>query len=213
MPELEQISIGTGRQFRLAVLFLDICGFSGWPNWTSEEQKTVLAIMNLFMAEMVNIVRDYGGEFEKNTGDGLMAYFGAEAATDAEKVKPAVEAATVMHYINDAQISPFLRQRGLWGVQFRVGIDIGPVTVARVGIRGQGNSKVAIGTPANIACKLMNLIPDGGVCIGDDVYRALPNNWANACTRCERNSGFIYTLTKFPYPAWSLNHRLSAPGV
>jgi len=46
--------------------------------------------MNVFMSEMITLVRDFDGRFEKNTGDGLMAYFGEGAKTDAERVKPAV---------------------------------------------------------------------------------------------------------------------------
>ncbi len=71
MPDRDQVTIGSGRRFDLAVLFLDICGFSSRPNWTSEEQGQMLAVMNIFMAEMLNIVRDFGGTYEKNTGDGL----------------------------------------------------------------------------------------------------------------------------------------------
>src|SRR5262249_47658364 len=152
--------------------------FSARKNWTEEEQKQVMVIMNVFMAEMINIVRDYGGTFEKNTGDGLMAYFGEDGRDDAEVVRPAVEAAAVMHYVNDQLLNPWFQQvRNIDPIKFRIGIDIGPVTIARVGLRGNESSIVAVGTPANIACKLMNLIPAGGICIGDEVYRALPSNW------------------------------------
>jgi adenylate cyclase len=54
-----------------------------------EQQKAVLVLMNIFMAEMLNIVRDFGGSYEKNTGDGLMAYFGEEETADFVRVKPA----------------------------------------------------------------------------------------------------------------------------
>jgi len=90
MPDLDQVTIGTGKRFNLSVLFLDICGFSARPNWTTEEQKQVLVVMNIFMAEMLNVVRDFGGTYEKNTGDGLMAYFGETASTNTERVQPAV---------------------------------------------------------------------------------------------------------------------------
>ena len=74
MPDRDEITIGGARRFDLAVL--DICGFSGRPNWLEGEQKTVLAVMNMFMAEMLSIGHDFDGTYEKNTGDGLMAYFG-----------------------------------------------------------------------------------------------------------------------------------------
>lgn len=211
MPDLEQVTIGSGKRFTLAVLFLDICGFSARPNWTEDEQKHVLSIMNIFMAEMLNIVRDFGGTFEKNTGDGLMAYFGDSCSTDTERVKPAVEAAVVMHFVNDQVFTPWFLQQGVLPFSFRVGIDLGPVTIARVGLRGAESSIVAIGTPANIACKLMNRIPSGGICIGHDVYSHLPHNWGMACRQCDQPSGFVYVATNTPYVAWELNHRLAAP--
>ncbi|MGE5487476.1 MAG: adenylate/guanylate cyclase domain-containing protein [bacterium] len=213
MPDLDQVTIGSGKQFNLAVLFLDICGFSSRANWTAEEQKIVLATMDIFMAEMLNIVRDFGGTFEKNTGDGLMAYFGEGAATDTDRVKPAVEAAVVMHYVNDHLLTPWFQGQRVEPIRFRIGIDLGPVTVARVGLRGTESSIVAIGTSANVACKLMNLIPNGGICIGNSVYRSLPHNWSQACRQCDEPTGFVYVASQAPYPAWELNQRLSPPVV
>ncbi len=211
MPDLDQVTIGSGRRFKLALFFLDICSSSARPNWTEEEQKQVLSVMNVFMAEMINIARDFGGTYEKNTGDGLMVYFGEEAHSDPDRVQPAVEAAVVMHYVNDNLMTPWFNQVGWQPVRFRVGIDLGPVTIARVGIRGDENSFVAIGTPANIACKLMRLIPDGGICIGHDVYTNLPRNWSKSCVLSPQRTGFVYVKTGLPYPGWHLNHRLGQP--
>jgi len=212
MPDLDQVTIGSGKRFvTLAVLFLDICGFSGRNNWTEEEQKSVLKVMNIFMAEMLNIVRDFGGTYEKNTGDGLMAYFGEGSSTNADAAKPAVEAAVVMHYVNDQLFTPWFQNAGIDPLRFRIGIDVGPVTIARVGIRGAESSIVAIGTPANIACNLINQIPNGGICIGGEVHDGLPNNWGQACRRCDESSGFVYVKTGVPYFGWELNYRLSPP--
>jgi len=94
---------------------------------------------------------------------------------------------------------------------FRIGIDYGPVTIARVGIHGEKSSLVAVGTSANIANKLMNRIPNGGICIGNEVWKELPHNWAPTCKPCSESSGFIYLKDNSPYPAWELNHRLSPP--
>ena len=213
MPDLDQVTIGSGKHFNLAVLFLDICGFSSRPNWTQEEQKHVLRFMNIFMAEMLNVVRDFGGTYEKNTGDGLMAYFGDGVGTDAERVQPAVEAALVMHYINDQLMTPWFQKKQIEPARFRVGIDVGPTTIARVGLRGDNNSIVAIGTTANVACKLMNLIPNGGICVGHQVHENLPHNWAQTCRQCDQPTGFVYRVTGNPYTAWELNHRLTQPAV
>lgn len=212
MPDASDITIGSGRQFELTIMFLDICGFSNRMNWTSQEQKSVLKTMNIFMAEMLSIVHDFGGHFEKNTGDGLMAYFGESEATVAERVKPAAEAALVMHYVNDTLLSPWFIDQGIEPIKFRVGLDHGPVTIARVGIQGgQKSSRVAVGTPANIANKIMKLIPDGGICVGDSVKNNLPHQWNWHCEAITDPSGFVFVQTGAAYIAWKLTHRLQEP--
>jgi adenylate cyclase len=212
VPDVDDLTIGSGRQCTLAILFLDICGFSELANWTTDEQKVVLARMNVFMSEMITLVREFDGHFEKNTGDGLMAYFGEGAKTDADRVKPAVEAATAMCYFNDEILGPFMDSIPIPRFRFRIGIDVGPVTLARVGVKSEDyNSLVAIGTIANVACKLMNLIPDGGICLGEYAYKNLPTNWWSRCTKIERSTGFVYKATQLPYPAWVLDHRLGEP--
>ena len=75
VPEDEDLVLGSGRQLNLAVLFLDISGSSNRPSGTHEAQNKFLPALNLFFSELVRIVEEYGGTVEKNTGDGLMAYF------------------------------------------------------------------------------------------------------------------------------------------
>jgi adenylate cyclase len=210
MPEIDDLTIGSGKFFpELAVLFLDICGFSCWSNWLQEEQAKVLQVMNIFMATMQGIVRDFNGTCEKNTGDGLMAYFSAGPSAE-ERVKTAVEAATVMNYVNDHVVSPQLARLGISSVKFRIGIDVGPVTIARVGIHSDANQFVAIGTSANVACKLMRLVEDGGICIGEHTYRRLSTGWQSACKPLGETT-FHYVCDGRLYPAWKVEHQLTRP--
>ena len=57
------------------IKFTDISGFSLRNSISTEEQEMMLRVLNLYFTEMIRIVNDYGGSVEKNTGDGLMAYF------------------------------------------------------------------------------------------------------------------------------------------
>ena len=75
IPGEETLAIGTGRRIDIAVMFIDICGFSSRSSNTLAEQDLLLRSLNLFFTEMTRIAEDYGGTLEKNTGDGLMAYF------------------------------------------------------------------------------------------------------------------------------------------
>jgi len=214
MPEEDQVTIGSGRQMEVAIMFLDICGYSSWFNDSFEAQKFVLAIMNIFMAEMMNIVRDHSGEFEKNTGDGLMAYFGCDTNDPKKCVESAIDAALTMHYFNDNLLTPYLNRQGYReGINFRVGIDFGKVTIGRVGIPGGMNSFVAIGTTANIACKLLNVAASGDIVIGQHVKNILPVYRQNYCQILLQQTGFVYIVNNSPYFAYKYIGRWKHPQI
>lgn len=141
----------------MAIVFLDICDFSDRPSETLAEQELLLRVFNLFFTELIRIAEDYGGTVEKNTGDGLMAYFeegGGDPPEDA--CKRAVAAALTMFYAKDKLINPLLSNSNIQPIVFRMGVDYGPVTVADVGAARRFRSLVAIGTTANVASKMLN---------------------------------------------------------
>lgn len=206
VPEDDDLLIGDARRLTLAVLFLDICGFSLLANEDPSQQDTVLKIVNLFMAEMLQVVKIHEGDFEKNTGDGLMAYF--KCSSEVESTQHAVEAAVTMHCYNDQVISPRFKEMGLPEIKFRVGIEVGSVTIAKVGIHGGSHrSMVAIGTPANIACKLMTLIPNGGIVVGDYIRGRLSESWKQQTSFLGPLPNFVLKGRQNPYPAWELKYR------
>jgi class 3 adenylate cyclase len=61
IPSEEDLLLGEGRRLSLAVMFLDISGFSSRPSYTDAEQSVNLQVLNLFFSEMVRIAEDYGG--------------------------------------------------------------------------------------------------------------------------------------------------------
>jgi class 3 adenylate cyclase len=210
VPDAEQVTIGSAKTIHAAVMFLDICGFSNWASSDHTEQANVLKVLNIFMAEMLNMIRDLGGVFEKNTGDGLMAYFGALETERPQSAKTAVEVAAMMCYVNDYLLTPWFTNNSLWPVKFRVGIDLGPLTLGRVGIPNLADQLVAIGSPANIACKIMRKVPQGGIVVGNNVYLALTPAWKQK-TKDLGETGFVYVASQAPYHAWEITHRLGHP--
>ena len=56
----------------------------------------LLAALNLFFSELVKVAEDYGGTVEKNTGDGLMAYFDERWSTVG--TPPTILFASVAHH-------------------------------------------------------------------------------------------------------------------
>lgn len=209
MPDLDDLTMGGGKRLNLSVLFLDICKFSEIPNSTGDEQERVLKLLNLFMAEMLHVVRDHGGDFEKNTGDGLMAYFAI--GSEAECTKRAVDAAVTMHCYNDQVLTRKLQALGLPKVTFRVAIDTGAVTIAKVGVRGEHHSLVAIGDYANAGCRLMTLLPNGGIVLGNHARWLLPPAWQKETAECGSLKGYVIQETQTHYPGWELKYRAPDP--
>jgi adenylate cyclase len=210
MPELERIPVGSGRQFELAIMFIDICGFTKLPNITYEDQKKILTVLNIFTGEMMHISRDYTGIFEKNTGDGLMAYFGTETRDPADSVRRAADAALVMDYVHYNHINPWLRANGYPTINFRIAIDYGPVTIARIGAPSGLSAFVAIGRTANTANRLMRLLPNGGIALGDHAAALLPEEWQATCMALGPIADSNLPNGD-PYLGWELRHRLSYP--
>lgn len=206
VPGDEDLVLGTGRVLRLAVLFLDISGFSVRASSTPEQQHRELQVLNLFFSEMVRVATDYGGTVEKNTGDGLMAYFEDESQSVVMAGQRAVAAALTMMFANETVITPVLATMGLDPIRFRVGIDVGTVTVARLGVARSFNANVAIGATANIASKILGKAGPGEIVVGEDVLTDLPSSWHQYVVP-HADSGFVYVPSNQPYPLYRYTGR------
>ena len=200
VPTESDLSISTGRRISAAVLFLDICQFSSRRSESEDEQKLLLAILNLFFSELVKIAEDYSGTVEKNTGDGLMAYFD-DSSTDSNGSHRAVACALTMFAAAENLLNPLLVQSGIPRIDFRICIDHGNITIAKMGAARRFSSIVAIGTTANIASKMLSVASANQLLLGANAKKALPQLWQTEWTTLHTyHTGWEYTLTKTPYP-------------
>ena len=210
VPEAEDLVIGAGRRLDVAVMFVDISSFSSWPAETLAEQKEVLAVLSLFFTEIVRIAEDYGGTVEKNTGDGLMAYF--EDSTADEGSKRAVACALTMFHTNVSLIAPLLARANIAPIQFRVAIDHGAATISRLGAARRFNAIVAVGTVANVASKMLSFAQAGELLIGDKVRHRLPVHWQGPWTQIiDAPTGWVYRETGLRYPFYRYIRRWTWP--
>ena len=196
----------------MAVLFLDICGFSGRPLETVEEQEATLRYFALFFTEMIRIAEDYGGTIEKNTGDGLMAYFEDDCATSRDSgTKRAVACALTMMEATERLINPAIRNGGGDAITFRIGVDHGYVTVARLGAARRFGSLVAIGATANVACKMLAHAQPGEILLGQCAYTQLPYRWkVDWCKLAKLDTGWVFRGTGRPYGFYRYTGRWAA---
>lgn len=209
IPEGPDLTLGEGRRLKMAVMFLDISGFSSRDMETELEQNTMLSAMNLFFSEMIKIAEDYGGTVEKNTGDGIMAYF--EDYTDnilEGGCKRAIACALTMFAANEKLISPILIGSNIFPFNFRISINYGWVTIANLGAPRRFNAYVAIGTTANVAAKMLQKASAGEIIIGESVRNALPIEWQIKYTLIQLEpSGWVYKFSLIPYNLYKYTGR------
>jgi class 3 adenylate cyclase len=211
VPDDEALSLGDGRRLGMAVMFLDICGFSGRGMETIEEQDLMLRVLNLFFTEMIRVAEEYGGNVEKNTGDGLLVYFNDGEGDPPEKgTKRALASALTMMAANSYLINPILRATPTREIEFRVSLDYGSVTVARLGPARRFNANVAIGTTANFAAKMLRHANPGDIVMGEVAKNQLPAEWQTLWTeRLSVETGWVYRLSGQAYPLYRYTGRWS----
>ena len=210
IPDDGDVAIGSGRRLDLAVLFLDICGFSGRASFAAGEQATTLRVLNLFFSEMIKIAEDYGGVVEKNTGDGLLAYFENSSPAPTPASQKAVAAALTMFAANRHLINTVLEKSGIATLKFRISIDYGPVTVASLGAPRRFNSVVAIGTPANFASKMLAHAQADDIVVGEQAKLQLPSSWQASYTELALlETGWNYVMSGLPYSLYRYTGRWS----
>jgi adenylate cyclase len=202
LPDDDSLRLGEGRRMRMSIMFVDICAFSSRMSETDSEQAQIMKALAIFFAEMIKVCSDYGAEVEKNTGDGLMAWFKDNDGDPPENCsKRAVAAALTMFDINDRGIRPLFREADIEPFDFRVAIDTGPVTIAKLGAARHFSSNVAVGTTANCASKLMRFAGANELVIGNAVYQELPVSWRQWARVIDEPTGWEYRTTGKPYLA------------
>lgn len=211
VPDDEGLSIGDGKRLSLAVMFIDICKFSEWPMESLDEQDLTLRVLNLFFTEMIKIAEDYGGNVEKNTGDGLMIYFNdGEGSPGEQGTKRAIAAALTMLATNQFLINPIIRATLAKEIEFRISMDYGPVTIARLGPPRRFNSNVAIGNTANFASKMLRHAKAGEVVLGEKAFSQIPIDWRSKWTEyVPINTGWVYLSNGNPYSLYRYTGRWS----
>lgn len=214
-PAVDNIAIGSGRKVNACVIFFDIRGFT---ELTSSDDpntlKRTLFLLNCVIPAMMRVLYRYGAYVEKNTGDGLMAVLGVETNAQ-ETAKNALNAATEMFYVLHRLVNPVLVAQGIAPVDARIGMDMGPLLLARIGLptgsaAHERSSLTAVGPAANRACKLQGLAGTNEIWCGDSIRNAAPPdklflfadatpthwNWryggnVNAPYRCWRYDGVV----------------------
>jgi adenylate cyclase len=199
IPELDNLPIGGSRVFHLAVLSIDIRDFTKIALDFNEKRVEDLArFQALYLSEMSAIIRDFKGETEKYTGDGVLGLFGTEFDTNASSdVKNAINAGLTVKLELKNSLNPYFRRLGYPEISVGMGIDYGTVIMERVGLRGNNQFSLS-GPTVSLAAKLQGQAQAGQILVGEDVKKRFPSEELSRLQKFEPN-------WKYTYPSYLYN--------
>lgn len=137
-----------GKEAQLAVLFLDMRGFTARTN--GQLPYDVVFLLNRFFDEIVPPILKAGGTVDKYMGDGLMAVFEtSNARTSARASLRAIEG------IGEAleRFNATLAAEGSAPVAIGIGVHLGNVVLGEIGAAGQA-PRTLIGDTVNAASRI-----------------------------------------------------------
>ena len=132
-----------------AIVAADVVGYSRLMG--ADEKRTHLALREHRQKLIDPLIAAHKGHIVKTTGDGLLLRF----PSVVEAVACAVEMQSGMAKRN--QDIPTGDR-----IEFRIGVNIGDVIVEKGDVFGDG---------VNIAARLEQIAPPGGICLSEDAYR------------------------------------------
>jgi predicted ATPase/class 3 adenylate cyclase len=150
------------------VLFADVVGFTTLSETKDAEEVTEL--INALWSRLDGLITAYGGRIDKHIGDAVMALWGVESAREDDPER-AIRAALAMQDEVNAFNGTMKDRRRLpdhISLELRVGINTGPVLLGQVGLTREFT---AMGDTVNLANRLEQAAPLGGVLVAHNTYR------------------------------------------
>lgn len=167
LKEGEALELG-GKQVEIAVLFVDVRGFTPMSELLDPAQ--VVEILNRYLTLISNCILDNQGTLDKFVGDAAMAFWGAPLPQE-DAVMKAVKAAMDMVEGSYA-LSQELQEKYGRSVSFGIGVHVGPAIVGNIG-SPRRMDYTAIGDTVNTSARLEANAPAGKVYISRAVADAL----------------------------------------
>ncbi|MGJ4744936.1 7TM diverse intracellular signaling domain-containing protein [Leptospira sp. SA-E8] len=143
--DVRDVKAGDAVRVRMAVLFLDIRGFTTFSE--RKDAAEVFAILNLFLSRLVPSVEKEGGFVDKFIGDSIMALYPGSPADAVRSAISLIKATEEFNKENLGKISE---------IKVGIGIHYGNVILGTVGSETRLDG-TAIGDTVNTASRLEGL--------------------------------------------------------
>jgi len=159
-------ALGPGQQQlkQVSVLFVDVVGSTAIGQKLDPE--TIHAVMDGALERFTAVVQSHHGRVLQYTGDGMLAAFGSEEASE-DDVESAIRAG--LGIVDTArELAPGVRrQHGVPDFDVRVGVHTGRVLLGG-GVDAEGSIR---GATVNVAARMEQSAPPGRVRISHDSWR------------------------------------------
>ena len=199
VPQPEDLSLGEVREFKLAVLHIDIDNFKQTIGNLSMTE--MMRFASIFLTEMTYIIKEFDGAVEQYVGDSVTALFGVdyEAPKAAENcLNCALAMLTLIKY----SVNQYLTNQELPTFTCSIGIDLDETWIERVGIRGT-NQLTLIGHGVSRAAQLRELANPNEILLGDKLFQNLSDDEKKYCIAQPAASDWDWTYTNsqraYPY--------------
>jgi class 3 adenylate cyclase/predicted ATPase len=154
----------------ITVLFADVSGFTAMAE--AMDHEIVNTVINSLWSRVDKAIQDQGGRIDKHIGDAVMALFGTPTARedDPERaIRAAIKIQTeIQNWKQELDATSSHRQPQGQNIHLRIGINTGPALLGTVGTIGE---YTAIGDTVNLASRLQQVAPTGGILISHDTYQ------------------------------------------
>jgi adenylate cyclase len=161
LANTDQLKLG-GTRRKVTVLFADMRGFTALSERLDPE--SVVAMLNKYLALILERVLVNDGMVNKFAGDNIMAVWNAPQDQPDHAllaVKAALEAQQAIENMPQDESLP--------KVEFGIGVNTGPAVAGNVGSEGRTEYTI-IGDTVNLASRLCSNAPGGHIWIGSDTY-------------------------------------------
>ncbi|WP_425081099.1 adenylate/guanylate cyclase domain-containing protein [Ruegeria arenilitoris] len=137
-----------GQERKLAVLFLDMRGFTS--RTTGQLPYDIVFLLNRFFDAIVPAITTDGGVVDKYMGDGLLAVFETPNAKDSARagLKAAADVSRALEYFNQQ-----LQTEGSPRIRIGMGLHLGDLVLGEIGAAGS-SARTIIGDAVNVASRL-----------------------------------------------------------
>ena len=154
----------------ITVLFADVSGFTAMAE--AMDHEIVSTVINSLWSRVDKAIQDQGGRIDKHIGDAVMALFGTPIARedDPERaIRAALQIqAEIQKWKQEFDATTVQQQPQKQNIQLRIGINTGPALLGTVGTIGE---YTAIGDAVNLASRLQQAAPTGGILISHNTYQ------------------------------------------